>query len=146
MLNPILAQVAFRVLEIDPDQSPTTLLRPLAIPLIGHVVLERREQPRAEPAPGGIGDRDLVLLQQPGEEALRHVLRIFRREALAPDEGIERAPVELAELRQGLACLRPRALARSEHQTPPGGDEPAPSVKRYRRRQGLFHALGFNTE
>ena len=43
----------------------------------------------------------IVLLQQPGEERLREILRVLRRTAQAPDVGVERMPVGTAETFQG---------------------------------------------
>ena len=65
---------------------------------VDEVVLERRQQVRAEAAARGIEAGQEVALEEMEEEALHRVLRRSGREALAAQVEVDRLPVRRAEL------------------------------------------------
>ena len=104
-------------------------------------MLDRSEQKGAELAALGIGDRQVVLGQQPNEEFLGQVLRVLSRKAGSPHEGVERKPVILAKRGQGTTGLGD--VAHSGPAALPGGtDDHAPVRRReavaMRRQSHLF--------
>ncbi len=70
------------------------------IPFVGEEVCERRQQTGAEPPALAVSLRDVVLLQQPGEERLREILRVMRAVSFAPDERVERISASPAQFGQ----------------------------------------------
>jgi hypothetical protein len=68
--------------------------------------LEREEsRKRAEPSARFLRRREIVLLDQPRENALREVARVFRCMAAAADERVERVPVRLTQLAERVVPL-----------------------------------------
>ena len=71
------------------------------------------QQEAAEASAGPIRGMQIVLLQENGEEALRQVLRLLGRMALAARESVERIPITSAQLGQrgdgaGMTCMTGR--------------------------------------
>ena len=76
-----LKSVAFlRRGRVERDNLPTAaaLQPPRLVPFVGEEVCERRQQIGAEPPALAVSLGDVVLLQQPGEERLREILRVVR--------------------------------------------------------------------
>src|SRR5262249_30642942 len=71
---------------------------------------------------GPVSSGDYALLQQAGEIVLGQLTRFVGEMASASDQGVDRIPVDLAQLRQRGAGLGRGAMAR--------GDDPAPVRRR----------------
>jgi hypothetical protein len=69
---------------------------------VGEEVLQGSEQKRAEPSLAAVGAAERVVFQQVNEERLRQILRVIRRMPAMPQKRVERRPVSLSEIREGL--------------------------------------------
>ena len=87
---------------VERNVFPATaaLQPPRLVPFVGEEVCERRQQIGAEPSALAVSLRDVVLLQQPGEERLREILRVMRAVSFAANEGVEGIPVRAAQFGQ----------------------------------------------
>src|SRR5262249_2887277 len=92
--------------------------------------------------PGTGPPRQEVFLQEADEEFLRQVLGILGGMATAADEGVERIPVRLAQLLQRLSRLGRGAVARRQHQAPPGGAEALRRTAGIKSGFGAAHETG----
>src|SRR2546427_9684965 len=97
----------------------------LFAPFIHQEILERTEQEGTKSATVRVGQAQIFLLEQPGEELLRQITSIVRIVALAPNAGIERIPISPAEFFQGFGSLRGISLARLQDDAPVRGDKAA---------------------
>ena len=98
-------------------------LRLRFVPFVGHEMFHGREQKGAEPSALPVGLGHPVSLQQAGEELLRQILGIGRRAAATAGVGIERIPVGLAQVSQGVVGARGVAVPGRQHHRPMGGDK-----------------------
>src|SRR5207249_958814 len=92
--------------ERDVGATAAALLCGVVVVGVGQEVLAGGEQVRAEPAAGPVRGGEVVLLQQPGEERLGQVLGGVVVVAAAADVGVDREPVEPAQVGQRLAGVR----------------------------------------
>src|SRR5215831_5587482 len=91
---------------------------PLAVPFVGEEMFERGQQERAELAALGTGVPQMILLQEPGEEALCQVLCLRRQIASSSQVGVNRRPVGATQFRQRMLGFWRRTPSGGQHQAP----------------------------
>ena len=101
----------------------STLLRPLPVAMTCQVVLHGRQQEGAQAAASGVEAREVALLQELGEEALGHVLGLFRVHAAATHEGVERVPIGGAQGLERLPHAHRILSAHIQHHAPARAEE-----------------------
>jgi hypothetical protein len=126
-------EAALGVTDVDrQDGPPAAPGRPIAIAAVGQEERTVPQQEAAEAALARVGRGDLPLLQQPGEKVLRQVEGRVGIMPLAPDEGIDGIPVELAQVLERRSGSRIVAID--------GLRNPAPTCCREARpRRGRVH-------
>ena len=128
--------LGFRRVDRDDATAAAPLRGPLEVAPVGQEMGAGGQQERAELPPGPVHAGQEIGLDQPGEELLGQVAGRLRVVAAAADECIEGIPVGPAQLGQHPAGLRLGLVAVA------GGDDPAPSRRRERRRTARPGAVG----
>ena len=82
-------------------------------------MLQRRQKERAESAPILTEPLEVLPLDEPCQKPPRQVARIFRVETSAAEVGVERIPVGLTELGEGLMRRLRVVPGGRQHETPP---------------------------
>lgn len=102
-------------------------------------VLERLEQERAEPAPGGIGVLKPITFEHHDKKILGKVLRIGGGMTAPANEREDGTPIEPAKFREGLARLliAGSEIGRGENETPARRREVASFAAPFRRESGV---------
>ena len=83
-------ETSLRALELQRNDrdATTTLPGDLPVVFVGREILQRCEQERPEPSPGGIGMPDRMFLENPREEGLRQVLGVLGAMSSAAKEPV----------------------------------------------------------
>ena len=118
-----IARLGVAGVERERHRPPAPLQGVFAVAGVGEEEPAVGQQERAEPAPRRIGGGHRTLLEQPGEERLRQVVRVVGVVAVATDVGEDRVPVGGAKLRERGAALGVRRAAGMGDAAPPGGRE-----------------------
>ena len=119
-----LQEASLRAIGVDRQVGTAPLLPRLPPVHADAVALQHGEQEGAQLALRRVGGRQRIALEQPGEESLREVLGVRRRDAIAAKEGIDRVPVDRTQLLQRAATL---VVAEALDERPSGsGEVPAP--------------------
>ena len=108
------------VLQRDKVCQTPALFRPLAMIFVCQKVLERSQKKGPETAAFRANFREVVSLQQAGEEFLGQILAFSGIVALPPREDVHRIPISRAELFEGFVCFLPVVLSGCQHNTPVG--------------------------
>ena len=120
--------------------SPSAFLRLRDIAGIGDEMFQRAQKKRTESAFLTIGSSITAIPNEHDKKPLRQILRVFRADALAPQEKIKGPPINAAQIRERLPGRIGRLLriASSDHHRPASRDEL--SIKRFGNMGSLRHA------
>src|SRR5438876_3831074 len=88
------------LIQLHRHAATAAFLRAVVVPRVCQEMLQCSKEKRAEPSLHWIGPYVSSVFDQVGKKPLRQILRIVLRDPLAPQEKIDRSPVNLAELRK----------------------------------------------